>query len=276
MKIKAPAKVNLALDIVGQDDRGYHLLDMIMAPINIYDELAVTYYDKDVVVCQSMEIPEVNTMSRMLSLLKRTFHIESCFKVEVIKRIPMEAGLAGGSADAAALMVAILEMEHISISLDEKISLAKQIGADVPFCLVNQWARVQGIGEVIRPIETNWKLKALLVKPNVGISTPKAFKNWHEQAPLKVNVSNVEKSIVHQDYASLFEMMDNTLEPIAKRMEPVLEEIHDKMIKNGIQRVLMSGSGSSMIGFCVDEDRLIQTKKKLEKEYPFVEIITIG
>ncbi|MCF0105164.1 MAG: 4-(cytidine 5'-diphospho)-2-C-methyl-D-erythritol kinase [Holdemanella sp.] len=276
MKIYAPAKVNLALDIVGQDERGYHLLDMIMVPISVYDELEISYSDADSILCKEMKIPEVNTMSRMVKLLKETFSIEKSFKIEVVKHIPMEAGLAGGSADAAAVMKAILEMEHISIPIERQIELAKQIGADVPFCLVNRWSRVQGIGEIIRPLDCEWKFKALLVKPAVGISTPVAFKKWHEMEPLKVNVDVVEDCILKKDPISLFQSMENTLEPVARTMEPILEEIKEMMTENGIERVLMSGSGSSMIGFSIDEDILIETKNIMEKKYPFVEIITIG
>ena len=113
MQVQARAKINLALDVVERMDNGYHSLDMIMAPISIYDEIEIEKSDCDMVECEGMKLPESNTVSKMIQVLKDTYHLDSSFKVSIKKHIPAQAGLGGGSADAAAVCKAILKMEGI-------------------------------------------------------------------------------------------------------------------------------------------------------------------
>lgn len=276
MKIYAPAKVNLALDVVSTYPNGYHELDMVMVPIDIFDEIEVKIAKEDKVMCLDMVLPEDNTISKMIRVCREQFQLAHCYEVHVKKDIPMQAGLAGGSADAAAVCKAILELENLNVSFDQQVQIAKQVGADVPFCLYNQWARVQGIGEVISPIQTTWKLKALLLKPDQGVSTPEAFKKWHSQEPMHPNVDAIQNAIEKEDLESLIQCMDNALEPCAFQLVPELESIKEEMLETGISRVLMSGSGSSLMGFSADEQVLIDAQKKLSDKYNFVRVITIG
>lgn len=276
MIVRAYAKVNCALDIVGVFENGYHDLDMIMAPISLYDEIEISESEKDEVICLNEGIPKRNTVSSMVALLKKTFSIDSHYRIVIHKNIPQMSGMAGGSADGAAVLKAILEMEKISISLEEKINLAKQIGADVPFCVVNQWSRVKGIGEKITVLDTDWKIPCLIVKPDCGISTPVAFKNWHESRPIQVDVDTICESVVHKDYDAFIRSINNTLEPVARKMEPILNTIEEEMMNLGMDRVMMSGSGSSMMGFSMNMDIMNHAKKEMEKKYNFVKIVTIG
>ena len=276
MIVKAQAKVNIALDIVGVLENGYHDLDMIMAPVSIFDTIEINESDTDCVTCENYEIPEVNTVSKMMALIKKTFNIPHNYHVHIQKDIPMMSGMAGGSADAAAVLKAILELENIECSQETLIDLGKQIGADVPFCIVNQWARVKGIGEKITCLDTNLKIKALIIKPDEGVSTPQAFKLWHEKEPLKVDVDAIQQTIVDGNIDALMKNMENTLEPVAKDIVPVLCDIQKDMESFGIQRVMMSGSGSSMMGFSKDESVLELAKRMLDEKYPFVRIVTIG
>ncbi|MGM9947419.1 4-(cytidine 5'-diphospho)-2-C-methyl-D-erythritol kinase [Floccifex sp.] len=276
MKIKAYAKVNLALDIVGVLDNGYHDLDMIMAPVSLYDEINIQESQIDEVFCDGMDIGQNNTIIRMIQAIKEYTNISDCFYVNVLKHIPMMSGMAGGSADAAAVLKAIMKMKNLSLSIEEQIQLSKKVGADVPFCVVGQWARVQGIGEKIRCLDTNWEIPCLIVKPKQGISTPVAFKKWHERKPIHVDVDSIEQAIIQKDFDLLISLMNNTLEPVAKEMEPVLCSIQKDMEECGISRVMMSGSGSSMMGFSQNIQILQETKKKLKKKYEFVNLVMIG
>lgn len=276
MIVSAQAKVNMALEVVGQMENGYHELDMIMAPVSIFDTIEIEKSDKDCITCPQYDIPQVNTVSKMVSLLKERYNISSSYRIHIQKDIPMQSGMAGGSADAAAVLKAIMELENLSIPLDTQIEIGKQIGADVPFCIVNQWARVQGIGEMITKIDTDLKIKALIVKPDEGVSTPKAFQYWHAHAPMKVDVPSCQDAIEKKDTNTLFEMMDNSLEPAAKSLVPVLKDIQEEMEALGMDRVMMSGSGSSMMGFCEDIEVLEKAKRQMEAIYPFVRIVTIG
>lgn len=276
MIVKAQAKVNMALDVVGVLENGYHELDMIMAPVSIYDTIEIEKSDRDHVTCDHYEIPENNTVSKMIKKCREEFGLSSFYAVHIQKEIPTQSGMAGGSADAAAVLKAILELENIDCPLDKQIEIGKSIGADVPFCIVNKWARVQGIGEKISCLDTDLKIKALIVKPDEGVSTPAAFKLWHETKPIKVDVDLCQKAIENKDMILLVQAMQNSLEPVAKQILPVLNQIKEDMEDNGIVRVMMSGSGSSMMGFSMDDDVLEKAKQVLEKKYPFVRLVEIG
>ncbi len=276
MIIKAQAKVNMALNVVGQFENGYHELDMIMAPVSIYDTIEIEKSDIDEVTCENYPIPANNTVSKMLKKCKEEFNLTSSYKIHIQKEIPTESGMAGGSADAAAVLKAILSLEQIDCSLDKQIEIGKSIGADVPFCIVNKWARVKGIGEKITCLDTNMKIKALIVKPEKGVSTPQAFKLWHEKEPMKVDVDLCQSAIEKEDMVLLVQAMQNSLEPVAKEILPILNQIKEDMEDNGIVRVMMSGSGSSMMGFSVDENVLKEAKEALEKKYAFVRLVEIG
>ncbi len=276
MLVRANAKVNLALDVVKRMDNGYHALDMIMVPISLYDEIEIEKSDRDEVTCLGMELPEKNTITKMLQVLRENHSISKGYKICVKKNIPEQAGLAGGSADAAGVCRAILEMENISVDDQTLFTIGKKVGADVPFCLFNKWARVQGIGEEITGIDTDWTFSAILLKPNFGISTPMAFSKWKESRPFHPDVDLVQLAVQEKNMDLLYQTMANALEPIAFELEPELDQIKMDMEDAGLVRILMSGSGSSMIGFSVDEEVLEDACKTLSEKYSFVRKITIG
>ncbi len=276
MKIYAPAKVNLGLDVVRAMENGYHELDMIMAPISLYDELDIEYADQDKIEIENMELSEDNTISKTLGLLRDCYDIKHHYLIRVKKNIPSQAGLAGGSADAAAVLKTVLELEGIEVEMEEKLNLAKQIGADVPFCLVNQFSRVKGIGEKIEILDANWKFNILLVKPDFGVSTPEAFRLWENQEKFHPDIDYVQMACENQILDLLVQAIGNALEPVAFELRPELAKIKEEMLDLGMVRVMMSGSGSSMMGFCIDEDVLQKAKSVLEKRYGFVEVVSVG
>ena len=278
MKVLAPAKVNIALNVVGRMENGYHELDMIMAPISLFDELNIQpiHGSEDIILCDGAQLPEKNTIQKSIDLLRDTYGFENHYLVEVKKSIPMQAGLAGGSADAAAVLKAINEIEQLHLDEAALIDLGKRIGADVPFCLVNQWARVQGIGEKIRRLDCDWKFDIVLVKPKEGVSTPASFAIWDSKENKELDVDIVEAALVQKNEELLYTTMVNDLEPIGQELLPVLNAIKEDMNDLGIVRVMMSGSGSSMMGFSVDQEVLEQTKEALKDRYEFVEVVTVG
>ena len=278
MKVLAPAKVNIALHVVGKMENGYHELDMIMAPISLYDELNIQpiHGSEDIILCNGAQLPEKNTIQKSIDIMREKYQFEHHYLVEVEKKIPMQAGLAGGSADAAAVLKAINEIEQLHASQDDLIDLGKRVGADVPFCIVSQWARVQGIGEKIRCLDCDWKFDILLVKPKEGVSTPASFAIWDESEHKEVDVDIVEEALQQKSVELLYTTMANDLEPIGQQLLPVLNTIKEDMNDEGIVRVMMSGSGSSMMGFSVDQDVLEEAKEVLKKKYEFVEVVTVG
>ena len=278
MKVLAPAKVNIALNVVGIMDNGYHELDMIMAPISLYDEMNIQtiHGSEDIILCNGAQLPKVNTIEKSIELMRNQYGLDHHYLVEVTKEIPMEAGLAGGSANASATLKAINEIENLNCTEEELIELGKKIGADVPFCIVNEWARVQGIGEKIRRLDCDWKFKILLVKPKEGVSTPASFSLWDQQENRELDVDIVEDALLQKNEELLYTTMVNDLEPVGQKLLPVLDTIKEDMNDLGIVRVMMSGSGSSMMGFSVDEDVLEHAAEVLKDKYEFVRVVTVG
>lgn len=276
MKVQARAKINLALNVVERMDNGYHSLDMIMAPISICDEIEIEVGICDEVTCEGMKLPEKNTVSKMVQVLKELYHLSSNYKISIKKLIPAQAGLGGGSADAAAVCKAILQMEGIEETEENLYEITKQVGADVPFCIHDKWARVKGIGEKITPIESDWQFNIIVVKPDFGISTANAFSKWKESRPFHPDVDLVESSIREKNMDLLYQTMANALEPIAFEIEPELNQVKMDMEDAGLVRILMSGSGSSMLGFSVDEDVIQSAYERLKEKYSFVQIVHVG
>lgn len=277
MKVKARAKVNLALDVLKKREDGYHDLDMIMAPVALYDELEIEPADKEEILCEGEVLPENNTLSRTMELLRENYPIKNTYRITVHKGIPSQAGLGGASADAAALLKAVNELEHLNLSTKRLMELGAKIGADVPFCVYDAPARVRGTGEIVSPIEMDWTIPVLLVKPDAGISTPACFSACDEiedRKPLDIDI--VQDALAKEDLGLLYQTMDNALEPVACQLAPVLRCIRDELNDAGIVRVMMTGSGSTMMGFSVDEEVMEEACRKLSERYPFVRLTVIG
>lgn len=165
MKEFANAKVNLGLDVVGERADGYHLLDMIMVPLALGDDIDIEISDEDCFTSNtSLGWDKGNLMYRAVELMRQEYGIREHFKIDLHKRIPMQAGLAGGSADCAAVMRAVNVLCDLGLSEAELMKLGVRLGADVPYCIFNKPARVQGIGEVVSPIEIKKNYHILLVK----------------------------------------------------------------------------------------------------------------
>lgn len=278
MKIFANAKVNLALDVLKRLDNGYHELDMIMAPISLADEIDIepSSMDGHTVEFDGMVLDENNTVLKTLRILEERFGLKNSYKIRVKKNIPSQAGLAGGSADAAAVLKAVIQMENIAVSRDELMEIAALIGADVPFCVENRWARVKGFGEIVEPIDTDFAMKVLLVKPYQGISTPACFALWDELEEQHYDIDIVEDALKNENIDLLYQTMENALEEAAMEIEPVVYDLSEDMLNLNLVRVLMTGSGSALMGFSVDEEVLQEAYKALKDQVEFAQIVLVG
>lgn len=272
MEIKANAKVNLVLDVVRRMENGYHELDMIMVPLSLCDTLHVEFAQEDKIVCGEANFPldESNTIYKAILLMREHFHLKEHFHVEVEKRIPMQAGLAGGSADGAAMLKAIISMCGLNPSEEEMILIAKKIGADVPFCYINEASRVQGIGEKVRRFKINCPFYMLLVKPEQGVSTGLAFKGIDFATCIHPNVDMMEKALKEDDYETFLSSLGNTLEQSAFNITPVIKDIKEELYALGMDGVLMSGSGSTVFAITRNKETLFKAKEAMNGKYPFV------
>ena len=272
MQVEANAKINLTLDAIKKRDDGYHELDMIMVPLSLCDYLDVSFHHCDEIICDKTHFPldESNTIYKAIALLRSRFNLNQHFKVVVDKRIPMQAGLAGGSADGAAMLKAIVSMCNLNIAQEELLSIAKQIGADVPFCVVNEASRVQGIGEKVERFSFDCPFYLLLVKPSEGVSTGLAFSNIDFLNCEHPDVALTQAQLIGNDYAGFCASIGNTLEQSAMQITPVIKTIKTELQQLGMDAVLMSGSGSSVFAITRDEQLIDEVEKKMKDKYAFV------
>lgn len=265
---KAYGKINISLDIVGKRSDGYHELDMIMVPVGIYDTL---YLKKDkemsfVSNC-SLRWDESNLIYKAVMLMKKTFSLDSNYSIRLIKRIPEQAGMAGGSADCAAVMRLINKVEKLCLSREELAGLGVKLGADVPFCIYQEAARVKGIGEKIRALPEHEKYDVVIIKPDKGVSTAAAFKMADEGECLHPGMDKVEE--LYLSHGELETVMGNSLQQPAISMLPEIEDILNECKKAGFTKSLMTGSGSAVFALVEKHQNVTEFIKRMKKKYKF-------
>ncbi|AMB99545.1 4-diphosphocytidyl-2C-methyl-D-erythritol kinase [Aerococcus urinaehominis] len=256
----APAKINLAQDILFKRPDGYHEIDMVMASVDLSDYLTFKCRsDQEIRVTTSQAFlpnDKRNHAYQAARLLQVNYQVAKGVDIGIKKRIPVAAGLGGGSTNAAAVLRALNRLWHLHLSQEELVKLASQLGSDVPYSLVGGVARVQGMGEIIKPLSKLPVSWVIIAKPPISVSTRKIFNQVDMQEFLKQpNASQVAAAIEAQDYQALMAATGNSLEQVTFARYPWLAELKAKMEKFGAQGVTMSGSGPSIIGFTQHQQR---------------------
>ncbi|MCD7904139.1 MAG: 4-(cytidine 5'-diphospho)-2-C-methyl-D-erythritol kinase [Clostridiales bacterium] len=266
--VKAYAKINTVLDIKGTYPNGYHILDMIMLSIDLCDELRLyKTEDEDIELYingASLAADNSNLVYRAIDVMRKRFNIKQGVGAELKKKIPMAAGLAGGSADCAAALKGMVKLFDINIEEKELFEIGKSLGADVPFCLFGRPARARGIGEILTPVPDFPPCTLLLAKPPVGVPTPEAFRKFDRLK--NVQHPDTEKAVEYmkkEDLEGVCGAMGNVLEGVTIKKHPIVGEIKEEMLRLGAVGALMSGSGSSVFG-------VFKTEEAAEAAYPFI------
>ncbi|MBR0138194.1 MAG: 4-(cytidine 5'-diphospho)-2-C-methyl-D-erythritol kinase [Erysipelotrichaceae bacterium] len=273
---KAYGKINVSINVLRRRLDGYHDLDMIMVPIKLHDDLEIEIADQMSYECNiPMEFNDSNTVVKAVSILRREFEFKENFKIRLTKRIPMQAGLAGGSADGAAVLRAVNQLLGLGLSYSQLALFGREIGADVSFCIYQQCARVQGTGEIILPFYLEKGYDVILVKPQQGISTKLAYTTLNLDKCDHPDIDKVKDALI--SHKPLCEVMGNSLEESATRLLGEIERIKNKARSLGFKDVLMSGSGSTV--FVITEKGTDTAKliEEMKKEWDFViktEILT--
>ena len=270
--VKAYAKINLALNVYDRKEDGYHNIDMVTIPLDLHDiielELLPKGYESYITSDDdSLPTDESNLSNKAFRKMKEKFHIDKNVLIHIYKRIPMCAGLGGGSADAAAVINATLKAIKLKPSQEDLISLASSIGADVSFCLYNKPARCRGIGEKLDFITLKKRYHVLLIKPNEGVSTALAYQTFDE-LETKPQLSNIEKLIEGLkigDEKIIAEEMKNSLQECAIKIVPEIKNIIDTLKKDGFPLTMMSGSGSTVFCMSLNHHAILEEYKKFSK-----------
>lgn len=271
MKLKAYGKVNISLDVVGKREDGYHLLRMIMQTVDIYDELIFEKCEEGIhITCDKEFVPtdKRNLVYKAIELFNTTYKVQGGVKVHINKNIPVEAGMAGGSTDAAAALKGVRDLYMPNVSDKELMELGVKIGADVPYCILGGTALCEGIGEVITPLKPFQNKILVVVKPNFGVSTVAVYKAF--------DINSIEK---HPDTETLIDAMEkdnvlyvannmmNLLENVTIKNHEEIQQIKEYMEKEGSLGAMMSGSGPTVFGFFEDMLTAQRCYEKLKEKY---------
>ena len=279
MKVRAYAKVNLALDVVRKREDGYHDLEMIMAPITLHDLIYINVIDEGIEIESNSKIvptDQRNIMYKVAQLMQERYGLKKGVKIFVYKHIPTQAGLAGGSADGAAVIKAMNKLFHLNLSYEEMAALGKEVGADIPFCIYEKTAFVEGVGEKLQFIDEPFEAYLLLVKPKKGVSTQKAFTSLDLSKVKHQDCRKMKKGIEMNDYQAVIDNLQNTLELPSIKMVPQIKEIKKEMMKLGFDGALMSGSGSCVFGITRNQEIMNKGYEFFRKRYFFVRKSKIG
>ena len=271
--VRSYAKINLCLDITGVREDGYHLLDMVMLPISLHDTLLIEEtpraVDNYITIDEfTLGDSQSNTVSKAIDYLSNAYNLNTKFKIDMHKVIPMKAGLGGGSSNAAFTLKAISSYKKLPATEDELHNAAVQIGADVPFFLKNKPARCSGIGDILEPITVKNDYLVYIVKPEKGCPTKNVFaicdnkKNWPHG-----NVDTVVKALETGDDDLLAKSVFNVLEESSFEIVPEIKDIKQQLKDIGFKIVLMSGSGSSVFALTTDKKLIKKANKLLEDKY---------
>lgn len=266
MKIKAYAKINISLDIVGKREDGYHLLEMIMQSIDLYDEISIEKQKENITItCDKQYVPtdERNLAYKAAKLFKEEYNITSGVSININKNIPVCAGLAGGSTDAAAVLKIMNKLFNINASEEKLMELGLKLGADVPYCISGGTAVCKGIGEDVSKIRPFKDKILVLVKPPFGVSTKSVYQDFdlgkvrsHPKTDLLI------KAIENDNLELVCNNMKNLLENVTLRKHKILMNIKEEMRRSGAIGTMMSGSGPTVFAFF---DNMLSAQRCFEK-----------
>lgn len=271
VNIKAYAKINLTLDVIGKRADGYHLVQMIMQQIDLYDEITLIRQDQRItLVSDSAFIPEnpQNLAWRAVTLMQDKLDLHQGVRIAIRKRIPVAAGLAGGSSDAAAVIHGYAELCKVPLSLSEKMTLGLQLGADVPFCLMGGAALAEGIGERLTPIRGLKGGWLVICKPNFGVSTREVYTSlkW-DQIEKHPETAQMLRALEEGSALAICPFLGNVLEEVTCRKYPEVKALKDKMLQYGADGALMSGSGPTVFGIFRSAEKARNACANLKRFY---------
>ncbi len=259
ISLKALAKINLGLDVVRRREDGYHEVRMIMQTIHLYDQLLIKKEKEPGIQIASnlafLPVNDNNLVYKAGKLLMDEFQIGEGVSVELTKRIPVAAGMAGGSTDAAAMLYGMNEIFGLGLTRKQLMDRGVLIGADVPYCLMRGTALAEGIGEKLKSLPPMVKCPVLIAKPNISVSTKFVYQNLVlDENTVHPDIDGMIENIKANDLHAIADGMGNVLESVTIPHYPIIEEIKNRMKASGAINAMMSGSGPTVFGLFEDEE----------------------
>ncbi|MCI8374723.1 MAG: 4-(cytidine 5'-diphospho)-2-C-methyl-D-erythritol kinase [Lachnospiraceae bacterium] len=255
MQLRALAKINLGLDVLRRREDGYHEVRMIMQTVHIFDQLLLEKRQEEGIRVRTnlyyLPENENNLVYKAAKLLWEEFDLPGGISIELKKYIPVAAGMAGGSSDAAAVLFGMNRMYDLGLSTEGLMERGVRIGADVPYCIMRGTALAEGIGEVLSPLPPMPPCAILVAKPGIGVSTRFVFENLKaNELERHPDIDGMVEALGNQDLRGLARGMDggNVLETVTIPAYPVIQKLKDTMLRAGALGALMSGSGPTVFG----------------------------
>lgn len=275
--LKGRAKINLTLDVVGKRDNGYHDLEMIMQSINLYDTIYIRKTKMPGVRLKSnyswLPTNEKNIAYKAATLFFEETGINGGVAIEITKRIPVAAGLAGGSTDAAATLVGLNRLYETGLSKERLMEMGLKLGADVPFCIARGTMLAEGIGEELTQLHPMPYTHLVLVKPPVSASTAVVYKNLDiNNIKRHPDTQTVIKALEKGNVQEVAQNMANVLEEVTIAMYPEIEDVKKELMKQGAMGAMMSGSGSSVFGLFDSKEAAIKASKHIKSHLGIREV----
>lgn len=257
---KARAKVNLGLDVCRRLENGYHEVKMIMQTVDLYDTLEFKKrVDPDIILMvdskDALGDLSNNLIFRAAKLMKEYYGIKEGIEISLKKNIPVAAGMAGGSTDAAATMLAMNELYDLGQSKEALMKLGVRLGADIPFCILGGTALAEGIGEILTSLPGPRQAVVLIAKPEIMVSTKEVYENLHADSLEKhPDIDGMVTALKEGDLQGITDRMENVLETVTIEKYPIIEQIKDVMKSAGAINAMMSGSGPTVFGIFETEE----------------------
>lgn len=266
LREKAYAKLNLTMSVLFRRPDGYHSIDSLMQTVDLYDTVTIEKSRSIEVTCSGMILPYTNT-ARNAAELFRSATGHGC-RIHLEKRIPSEAGLGGGSADAAAVLRGLNSLYEEYLPYESLLSMAVRVGADVPFLLRGGLQRAMGIGEILTPLP-HGTLHFVIVKPEGGIST-KALYTALSMPLERPDTAKAAALLAESDAISIAPYLKNAMEKDAERMLPEIRSVRNSLLGKGALTAVMTGSGSAVFGLFRSEEEAERAAGELSGSFPFV------
>ncbi|MCR1841103.1 4-(cytidine 5'-diphospho)-2-C-methyl-D-erythritol kinase [Murimonas intestini] len=270
VRLKAMAKINLGLDVVRKREDGYHEVRMIMQTIRMYDQIRLRAVSEAGIKVRTnlsyLPCNEDNLVHKAAKLLMEEFEVREGLSIELKKYIPVAAGMAGGSSDAAAVMVGVNRMFGLGLTKAQLMERGVKIGADVPYCIMRGTVLAEGIGEILTPLPPMPKCHVLIAKPGIHVSTKFVYGGLHlDEVTVHPDIDGQAAAIKAGDLNEAARLMGNVLESVTVSTYPVIDEIKEFMVQHGALGAMMSGSGPTVFGLFEDERTAKRAYEKLRR-----------
>lgn len=278
LELKALAKINLGLDVLGRRENGYHDVKMVMQTIYLYDDVRLEKTKEPGIRLETnlpyLPVDESNIAYKAAKLLQEEFRLEDGIAIELKKCIPVSAGMAGGSTNAAAVLFGMNRMFELGLSMQELMDRGVTLGADVPYCIMRGTVLAEGIGEILTPLAPMPKCTVLIAKPGISVSTKTVYEKFDALPTVEhPDIDGLIRGLDAGDLGMITSCMGNVLEEVTIGEYPIIDRIKQVMKREGAQHAMMSGSGPTVFGIFEDRKsakrayRVLREKKLAKQIY---------